>query len=63
MEVSKAIFSDLSDEMRRLDSFERTIRAEIESLLGISARVRLMEPGALGRSEEKAKRVIDRREL
>jgi len=63
VEVSKAIFSELSDEMRRLESFERTIRAEIESVLGVTARVRLMEPGSLERSEGKAKRVVDRREL
>jgi phenylacetate-CoA ligase len=63
VEVSKAIFAELSDEMRRLESFERTIRAEIESLLGISARVRLLEPGSLERSESKARRVVDRREL
>ncbi len=62
VEVSKSIFSDLSDEMRRLESFERTIRAEIESVLGVRARVRLMEPGSLDRSEQKARRVIDRRE-
>lgn len=63
VEVSKAIFSEVSDEMRKLESFERTIRAEIESVLGVSARVRLMEPGSLERSEYKARRVIDRREL
>ncbi len=63
VEVSKAIFTELSDEVRRLEAFERTIHGEIESLLGINARVRLAEPGSLGRSEGKAKRVIDRREL
>ncbi len=63
VEVSRSIFSELADEMRRLEALERTIRAEIESLLGISARVRLVEPGSLERSEQKARRVIDRREL
>jgi phenylacetate-CoA ligase len=63
VEVSKAIFAELSDEMRRLESFERKIRSEVESMLGISARVRLLEPGSLERSESKARRVVDRREL
>ncbi len=63
VEVSRAIFTELSDEVRRLESFERTIREEIESVLGVSARLRLMEPGSLERSEFKARRVVDRREI
>lgn len=63
VEVSKAIFSEVSDEMRRLEAFERTIREEIEAVLGVSARVRLAEPGSLERGDGKAQRVVDKREI
>lgn len=63
VEISKAAFAELLGETRRLQSVERAIRAEIESVLGVTARVRLVEPGSLERSEHKAKRVIDRRQL
>jgi phenylacetate-CoA ligase len=39
------------------------IRKEIESALGISVKVKLVEPKTLPRSEGKAIRVVDRREL
>ena len=60
VEVSEGIFSD---EVKRLEELERKIRAEIESTLGIHARVKLVEPKTIARSEGKAKRVIDRREV
>ena len=60
VEVSEQIFSD---EIRRLEGLERKVRAEIESVLGIIARVKLVEPRSIQRSEGKAKRVVDRREL
>ncbi|HEX9014571.1 MAG TPA: phenylacetate--CoA ligase [Chloroflexota bacterium] len=60
VEVSEAV---LSDEIARLEGLTRKVRAEIESTLGIQALVKLVEPGAIPRSEGKAKRVIDRREL
>lgn len=42
---------------------EHKIRKEIESVLGIGAKVRLVEPKTIARSEGKAKRVIDKRTL
>ena len=39
------------------------IEAALQSTLNIHAKVRLMEPGALPRSEGKAKRVIDNRKF
>ncbi|MHB1004833.1 MAG: phenylacetate--CoA ligase family protein [Chloroflexota bacterium] len=60
VEISEDVFSD---EIRRLEDLERKVRAEIESVLGIMARVKLVEPRSIQRSEGKAKRVIDRREL
>ncbi|HEX2987599.1 MAG TPA: phenylacetate--CoA ligase [Chloroflexota bacterium] len=60
VEVSETVFSD---EIGRLESLTKKVRVEIESTLGIQALVKLVEPGAIPRSEGKAKRVIDRREL
>jgi phenylacetate-CoA ligase len=53
----------VSDEVRRLEEVEKTIADELESTLGISLKVKLVEPKTIARSEGKAKRVIDRRDL
>ena len=60
VEVSDAIFSD---EMRGLEDLERRVRAEMDSMLGISARIKLVEPKTIARTEGKAVRVVDRRQL
>ncbi len=60
VEVSEAVFSD---EMRSLEELERRVRAEMDSILGIAARVKLVEPRTITRTEGKARRVVDRREL
>ena len=51
----------LSDEVRRIADVERKLRYEIESTLGIGAKVKLVEPKTIERSEGKARRVIDKR--
>ena len=61
VEVSPALFS--SDEVRRLEQLERDLREAIESGLGISVRVKLVEPKTIQRSEGKAKRVVDNRKF
>ncbi|KAB2954309.1 phenylacetate--CoA ligase [Heliorestis acidaminivorans] len=60
VEVSEKMFSD---EVRKLEKVERKIQRELESLLGVTAKVKLVEPKTIERSEGKAKRVIDRRKL
>ena len=60
VEVSERVFSD---EIRKLEMLGQKVRAEIESVLGISARIKLVEPRTIQRSEGKAKRVIDRRDI
>lgn len=60
VEVSEQLFSD---EIRRLEDLERKIKTSIQSTLGISARIKLVEPKTIARSEGKARRVIDRREV
>ena len=53
----------ISDEVRVLEALEKTIVRELEAALGISVKVKLVEPKSIARSEGKAKRVIDRRDL
>ena len=60
VEMSQELFSD---EVKNIESLEKKLHAKIESTLGISADVRLVAPKTLPRSEGKAKRVIDRRNL
>ena len=60
VEVSPKMFSD---KVRGLEDLERKIQHHIQSLLGIAAKVKLVEPHSLPRSEGKAQRVIDRRRI
>jgi phenylacetate-CoA ligase len=60
VEVNEAIFSD---EISRLKHLEKAIAAEIKTALGIQVIVRLVESKSIARSEGKAKRVIDNRNL
>jgi len=60
VEVSERIFSD---EIRRLESIRERIQRELESALGLTATITLVEPKTIERSEGKAKRVIDKREV
>ncbi|MCD6334154.1 MAG: phenylacetate--CoA ligase [Candidatus Latescibacteria bacterium] len=60
VEVDERFFTD---EIRGLELLERKVREEIQNTLRLSARVKLVEPKTIQRSEGKAKRVIDRREL
>ncbi|MFP4572378.1 MAG: phenylacetate--CoA ligase family protein [Desulfobacterales bacterium] len=60
VEVSQDVFSDA---VKELQQFEETIAREIKEMLGISAIIKLAEPKSIARSEGKAARVIDRRNL
>lgn len=60
VEVSEALFRD---EVKGLEELERRIHDEIESVLGISVKVKLVEPKTIQRSEGKAKRVWDKRDI
>lgn len=50
-----------SDEVKQVEKAEQRIRSNIESMLGLTCKVRLLEPKSIERSEGKAKRVIDKR--
>ncbi|HHO76742.1 MAG TPA: phenylacetate--CoA ligase [Deltaproteobacteria bacterium] len=60
VEVSEKVFSD---EIRELQNLEKRITKDIKDYLGVTSRVKLVEPKTLERFEGKAKRVIDKREI
>ncbi len=60
VEVSTTIFSD---EIRVLENLTKKIQAEIKDMLGVTCKVKLVEPRTIQRSEGKAQRVIDKRKI
>ena len=58
VEMSQQLFSD---EVKVIEQAERRLKDRIHTILGISARVKLVEPGTIPRSEGKAKRIQDNR--
>lgn len=60
VEMSEAFFSD---EVKKIENKEREISASMQSMLGVSAKVRLVEPRSLPRFEGKAVRVTDNRKF
>ncbi|MBR6669331.1 MAG: phenylacetate--CoA ligase [Ruminococcus sp.] len=60
VELSQEMFSDT---IRSLEEEEKRIKNAIDSTLGISAKITLVEPKSIERVEGKAVRVIDKRKL
>lgn len=60
VEVGESLFSD---EIKTLQQRERRISDTIKEFLGVTAKVKLVERQSIARSEGKAKRVIDERNL
>ncbi|HIS78597.1 MAG TPA: phenylacetate--CoA ligase [Candidatus Caccousia stercoris] len=60
VEMTEGMFSDT---VRNLESIEHQIANALQSTLNIVARIRLLEPKSIPRSEGKAKRVIDKRKV
>jgi Coenzyme F390 synthetase len=60
VEVEQEFFSDRISE---LQAMSKKLQHNLESALGISVDVKLVEPKTIARSEGKAKRVIDNRKL
>jgi len=60
VEVNEDIFSD---EVKLLQSLEKKISHNVKETLGVSVKVKLVEPRSIQRSEGKAVRVIDRRKI
>ncbi len=60
VEVDDTVFSD---EVKQLQKLAQAIESRIKDYLTVSVKVRLVEPRTIPRSEGKAQRVIDRRQL
>ncbi len=59
IEVESAVFSDI---MADMVAFQSKVADRLQSVLGLRAKVTLVEPGAIERSAGKSKRVLDLRE-
>lgn len=60
VEMSESMFAD---DVKSIEKVERGIVEQLRSTLGIGAKVHLVNPKSIERSEGKAKRVIDNRKL
>ena len=60
VEVDEKYFSD---EIRKLDGLRNRVAATLKQALGVAVNVKLVEPKTIQRSEGKAKRVIDNRDM
>lgn len=60
VEMNESLFSD---EIRNLERTEKLIETSLYATLNIHTRVKLVEPKTIARSEGKAKRILDKRQL
>ncbi len=60
VEMSETLFAD---DIKSIEKVESVITEKLRSALGIGAKVHLVNPNTIQRSEGKAKRVIDKRKL
>jgi phenylacetate-CoA ligase len=60
VELSEKMFSD---EVKHLEKLEAKVRHKLLSVLNINVKIKFVEPRTIPRSEGKAKRVMDRRDL
>ena len=60
IEIPEAMFTD---NVKGIEGLEKKISSKMNSVLGISAKIQLVEPKSIPRSEGKAKRVIDKRKI
>lgn len=52
-----------NDKIGELQSVGKKIKNQIESAIGLSINIKLVEPKSIARSEGKAKRVVDKRKM
>jgi len=60
VEMSKEIFSD---DVKTIENLRKKLEKRIEETIGVRVKVTLVEPKSIPRSEGKAKRIIDKRNL
>ena len=62
MEIDIELAGDLApDKVSDIESIKKKVESEVNSYIGVSAKIKLCESGSIRRSEGKAVRVIDRR--
>ncbi len=62
VEVNERLFSN-ADQIKTLQKIERNIIKDLKDFLGVTAKVKLVEPKSLQRFEGKATRTIDKRKI
>lgn len=63
IEIAVEITAEMfSDQVSKIEQLQKKITHAIQTTIGISAKIRLVEPNTIARSEGKANRVIDNRE-
>lgn len=60
IEVAEELFSDT---MKDMVAFTRRVGEQVASVVGLHAKVTLVEPGTIERTAGKARRVVDRRQI
>ena len=60
VEISEQMFSE---RMSKMTDLQALLAKKIHTVLGLSAKVKLVEPQTLERSQGKAKRVLDKRNI
>ncbi len=60
VEINESVFSDA---IKGLEKLAKRVETDIKDLLGVSCKVKLVEPKTIQRSEGKATRVIDKRKV
>ena len=64
LEVQVELTADMfSDTVKAIEGRERELRDKIKNMLGIAAKVKLVAPKAITRSEGKAVRIVDNRKI
>ena len=64
MEIVVELSPNISiDEVSHVEEIRRKLSADMTSALSVSAKITLVSPGTVARSEGKAKRITDRRKL
>ena len=58
IEIAEAVFSDV---MADMEAFIKRVADQIHAVIGLQAKVTLVEPGSIERTVGKAKRVVDKR--
>lgn len=63
VEIRPEFFTDNFDTLAPFDALEKKLASKLKSVLSISAKVQLKEPGTIERSQGKSKFVVDKRRL